>query len=192
MSFHTTKRCIILSPLAALLITGCSPDGQDSDVSPAAQSNTVGESATGAIMQDEGTLLTGTVDGQPVSWSLWTMQSDFTGDASSGTVSVMARKVSGPDGIGNIAFGFELNGGQPNNAEITLDDGNGKRSFYLSSSSTAPVTLNKVEKSGEQLHLSGSVSAKLGHSTDFGRTIDDSKSHAVDLTFDIKLDSLSQ
>lgn len=192
MSFRPSKRSAILFPFAALLITGCSPDGQESGASPAAQSSGAGDGAASTGRQDEGTLITGTVNGQPASWSLWTMQSDFTGDASSGTVSVMARKVSGPDDIGNIAFGFELGGGKPNNPEITLDNGEGKRTYYLSSSSTAPVTLNKVEKSGEQLHLSGSVSAKLGHSTDFGRTIDDSKSHAVELTFDIKLDSLSQ
>jgi len=191
MSFRTSARCIILLPLAGLLITGCSPEGQESGESPAAQSNSVSESTT-TNRQDEGTLITGTVDGQPASWSLWTMQSDFTGDASSGTVSVMARKVSGPVTIGNIAFGFELGGGQPNNPEITLNDGDGKRSFYLSSSSTAPVTLSKVEKSGEQLHLTGSVSAPLGYSPDFGRTIDNGKGHAVDLTFDIKLNSLSQ
>lgn len=192
MAFHTSRRGTIAFPLAALLMTGCSPDGQESGTSPAAQSSIAGENATGSGRQDEGTLITGTVDGQPVSWSLWPMQSDFTGDADSGTVSIMARKVTGPESIGNIAFGFELGGSQPNNPEITLDDGEGKRAFYLSSSSAAPVTLSKVEKSGVQLHLIGSVSASLGHSKDFGRTIDDGKSHAIDLTFDIKLDTLSQ
>jgi hypothetical protein len=192
MSFRTFKRCIVLVPLAALLVSACSADGQGSGSGPAAQSNSVGDSTTSTDRQDEGTLITGTVDGQPVSWSLWTMQSDFTGDASSGTVSVMTRKVSGPNDIGNIAFGFELIGGQPNNPEITLDNRQGKRSFYLSSSSTAPLKLSKVEKTGDQLHLSGSVSAILGYSQDFGRTIDDGKSHAVELTFDIKLNILSQ
>lgn len=193
MCLRAFRRCMILPPLAALLITGCSPEGQESGaLSPPAQSGTDGVSATSANSQAEGTLITGTINGQPVSWSLWTMQSDFTGGASSGTVSVMARKVSGPDGIGNIAFGFELSDGKPNNPEITLDDGAGKRSFYLSSSSATPVTLSKVEKSGEQLHLSGSVSATLGYSQDFGRTIDDAKSQALELPFDIKLNGVSQ
>lgn len=146
-----------------MLFTGCSLDGQESGASPTAQSNSVRENSISTSKQDEGTLITGTVDGQPVTWSLWTMQSDFTGDTSSGTVSVMGRKVSGPAGIGNLAFGFELVGGQPNNPEITLDDGDGKRSFYLPSSSTTPVTLSKIEKSGEQLKLSGSVSTIFGY-----------------------------
>lgn len=192
MSIHTFKRGLILFPLAALIITGCSPDGQGSSTSPSAQSSNVDESAPSPNRQDEDALITGTVDGQPVSWSLWTMQSDFTGDANSGTVSVVGRRVSGPEGLGNIAFGFELGGGQPNNPEITLDDGAGKRSFYLSSSSAAPVTLSRLEKSGEQLHLSGSMSATLGHSQDFGRTIDEGKSHSLELTFSIKLNGLSQ
>jgi hypothetical protein len=192
MSFRTPKRCITLLLLAALLFAGCSPDGQETGASPTTQSNGVGENATSTSKQDEGVLITGTVDGQPVTWSLWAMQSDFTGDANSGTVSVMARKVSGLSGIGNIAFGFELSGGQPNNPELTLNDGAGKRSFYLSSSSTTPVTLSKVEKSGKQLHLSGAVSAILGYSQDLGRTIDEGKNHAVELTFDIKLNGLNQ
>ncbi|MGQ5702191.1 hypothetical protein ACUJ46_09100 [Sandaracinobacteroides sp. A072] len=192
MSFRSSGCRITLYPLTIMLIAGCSPDGQESAASPAAQSSNVSEGAAGINGQAEGTRINGTVDGQPVSWSLWTMQSDFTGDASNGTVSVMARKVSGPDDIGNLAFGFEFSGGQPNNAEITLDNGEGKRSFYLLSSSRSPVTLNKLEKSGEQMHLSGSVSAILGYSQDMGRNIDDSKSHAVDLTFDIELDNLSQ
>ena len=192
MIFRPSTTRAILFSLAALLATGCSPDGQESSTSPAAQSSGANDGAAGTGREDEGTLITGTINGRTASWSLWAMQSDFTGDANNGTVSVMARKVSGPDDIGNIAFGFELVGGQPNNPEITLDNGEGKRTFYLSSSSTAPVTLNKAEKTGEQLHLSGSLSAKLGHSKDFGRSIDDSKSQTVELTFDIKLDSLSQ
>jgi hypothetical protein len=191
MSLHSSKRGLILVPLAALLIAGCSPDGQDSSASPAAPSNSVGESVPSTNRPADETLITGTVDGQPASWSLEPTQSDFTGDANFGTVSVRARKVSGPEGTGTIAFGFQLSGGQPKNPEITLDGGGVKRSFYLSPSSTAPLTLSKVEKSGEQLQVSGYVSAILGYSEDFGRTIDDSKKHAVDLTFDIKLNGLS-
>ncbi|MGE4322765.1 MAG: hypothetical protein AB7E60_06995 [Sphingobium sp.] len=184
---NITCRAAFLLPLAALALCGCSESGD----ATAAQADTPSASSTPSGEAVADAAITGTIDGQPVSWSLWTTQSDYTGGEKNATVSFMGWKGKGPDDFGHIAIGFELRDGSPVNQEISLNDGDENRSYYLVPSSDEAITVLSVGKVKDELRLTGLISGEVGYSEDNGQTISADRRHKIELEFKVRLNGLS-
>lgn len=134
--------------------------------------------------QEPGGTIVGTFEGQDVSWRINTMQSDFSGNDTYRTVSIMGWKGSQPAGLGQIMIGFELRQDGTERPEIRLLTPTGTPDYYGNEDTGAIVEITSVSENDGFLSLSGTLTTRLGSSDDHGRTLDMTKPAALELTFE--------
>ena len=137
--------------------------------------------ASAAFAESAGTI-TGTIDGQPVTWQLEASQSDWNDYG----VSLMGRHPESPVEVGTIMIGFEKNGDRFQLPEVRLlgPDANhaGGEDEGIS------VRIERWETEGETLSLSGAVGGPVYLVTNpVGPELDTMAGHELDLTFDLTI-----
>lgn len=137
-----------------------------------------------AAAVEPGGTIAGTFEGQDVSWSINTMQSDFSGNDTYRTVSIMGWKGSQPAGLGQIMIGFELRQDGTELPEIRLLTPKGEADYYGNEDTGAIVEITSVSEDDGFLSLSGTLTTRLGLSDDFGKTLDMTKPATLELTFE--------
>lgn len=146
--------------------------------------------ATPAAAQQVTGQIAATLDGETRGWFITETeemsQSDWSGTPEWAMVSLLGHTT--PDTIMNsreaLMIGFTATGpGPATDVEIRfLAEGLSKA--YVAKEDNAAVTIESLSAKGDRLSLSGSFTATMGYTEDFGRTIDMANSRAIEGTFE--------
>lgn len=132
--------------------------------------------------QESGTL-TGTLDGQEVSFDLVAMQTDHRGNPNFGSVSMAYRIDIDESDLKLFFVGFNLVDGDAETPEVRLSISMAEN-FVAREDDFFSVTVDEASKQGEMLLLKGTLSLNAYFSDDFGRTLDSSRSHVFEGAFE--------
>lgn len=137
--------------------------------------------ASSALAESGGTI-TGTIDGQPITWELAASQSDWNDYG----VSMMGRKPQSAVAVGSIMIGFQKDADRFQLPEVRLlgpDAGHaGGEDEGVS------VRIERWEADGETLSLAGAIVGPVYLITNMvGPELDTTSGHALDLTFEVTI-----
>lgn len=107
-------------------------------------------------------MISGTIGDLEIDAAVWSEQSDFSGDGTSGSVSILTRPVAPDQGLGMLRIGFEgtdFEGGNIFSAEVGLSDtlADNMSEYYVSRDGGLEILITRSESLDGVLTISGKV-----------------------------------
>ncbi len=137
--------------------------------------------STAALAESNGTI-TGTINGQAVTWQLRAGQSDWTDYG----LSVMGSHPEGSEEFSSIMIGFERNGESMERPELRLLSQSA--SYAGNEDEGVSVRVVKWDTDGETLMVAGAIGGPVYLITNpVGPEVDTSDTRELDLTFDLAI-----
>lgn len=137
-----------------------------------------------AWAQQPGGAISGTLDGEPVSWVINSQQSDFSGGDKYWEVSITGWKGKRPPGVGLVNISFRFDNAETSMGSVRVITPQGTPDLVGNDKTDVSVKVTSASEDNGFLSLKGSVSAVLGRSENLGHTVDLSEKHAIELEFD--------
>jgi hypothetical protein len=138
---------------------------------------------TPAQAQKPGGTITGTLDGKPLTCQINASNSDFSGSGDALMITITAYPCTGAAELRIVRVSFTKEEKSTSRHEVRLLQRNKKPDLYSDTRRGASVELTSMKEDDGFLSLTGSVTAKLGPSSDRGTTIDLTAPLALQLSF---------
>lgn len=137
-----------------------------------------------AALADSGGTITGTIDGEPVTWQIRASQSDWTDTG----VNVMGRDPEGMTAFHSVMIGFEKDGNNWQRPEVRLFSQAQPYGYRGDEDGGVAVTVTRWEVEGDTLTLTGAIGGPVFLVLNpVGAVVDQNDLHALDLTFDLTI-----